>query len=109
MRWQTCYTCGGMKNYSGQMFIICKCDDKQNKPRKMSNRLMILHKHAYRKFIDDIHNYDGEEVKNNCCDDVIFKVEVYYSKKIFNKNCCFNCLETFEQNDVMTPRKVILK
>ena len=30
MRWQTCYTCGGMKNYSGQMFIICKCDEKQN-------------------------------------------------------------------------------
>ena len=79
----------------------CKC--------KMSNRLMILHKHAYRKFIDDIHNYEGEEVKNECCDDVIFKSEIWYSKQIFNKNCCFNCLETFEQNDVMTPRKVIFK
>ena len=83
----------------------CKC--------KMSNRLMILHKHAYRKFIDYVNNniedYQGEEVKNDCCDDAIYKEEVYYSKKIFNKNCCFNCLETFEQNDVMTPRKVILK
>ena len=29
MRWETCYTCGGMRNYTGQMFIICKCDEKQ--------------------------------------------------------------------------------
>lgn len=26
-KWTTCYTCGGMRNYDGLMFKICKCDE----------------------------------------------------------------------------------
>ena len=77
--------------------------------KRLSFKFMIFEKHLYRKYIDDIHNSNDDIIEAECCDDICLKGEMIFSQRIFNKNCCFNCLETFEQNDVMTPRKVIFK
>ena len=43
------------------------------------------------------------------CGDGCFEGEIVWSELIFNKKCCFNCLDRDQQYNVLKPRKNIKK